>query len=295
MATAMSTEPGHAAPSIPGRAPADGGSRGTLSPFAAAASALGRNGFVHGLLGLVLLAVVTEILARTGLVQARYLPPATSILGRLWDLLLTPSFLAQIGQTLRGAVLGLLLATPFGIVIGVLLGMSPLALSSTRVLVDLLRPIPAVAVVPLLVLTVGLGEQTIILTVALAAVWPILLNTVHGVQDVDGVALQTARVFGAGRLRRIATVVLPSSAPAIGAGLRISASLALVVTVATELIVGSGTGIGAFILNSSTVSFQASSVYAAVTMAGLLGLAVNSSAVALEKVCFPWHGRKERS
>jgi len=254
--------------------------------------AVTRSAFVHGLIGLVGPGLADQLVSWTGLVAPRYLPPATTIADRLWGLLGSGDFLADLVHTLASAALGLVLAVPVAVVAGVLLGLFSPALQATRVVIDLLRPVPAVAIVPLLELTVGMGTRTVVFAVAIAIVWPILLNTIHGVQDVDGLAIQTARVFGLRWLRRVATVVIPSAAPAIGAGVRIAMSLALVVTVATELIIGTDRGIGSYILHASTGGYHADLVFAAVVVAGLLGLVVNTAASAAERRLFPWHGRR---
>ncbi|MGW2937026.1 ABC transporter permease [Streptomyces sp. NPDC001156] len=259
------------------------------------ARAAARSAFIRGLVGLLAICLTDQSVSWSGLVEPRYLPSATTIVARLGALLTASRFLSDIEYTLASAGLAMLVATPIAVICGLLLGLFPTALRATRVVIDVLRPLPAVAIIPLLTLTVGLGQTSVVLAVAVAAFWPILLNTVHGVQDVDGVALQTAGLFGAKWPRRVCTVVLPSAAPAIGAGVRIAVSLALVVTVAAELIIGTTRGIGAFILDSSRGGFHADLVYASVAVAGLLGLAVNSAATAVERRAFPWHGREGTS
>ncbi|NMI54304.1 ABC transporter permease [Streptomyces sp. RLB3-17] len=259
------------------------------------ARAAARSAFVRGLVGLLAICLADQLVSWCGLVEPRYLPPATTIVARLGELLTASPFLSDIGYTLASAGLAMLVAAPMAVVCGLLLGLFPMALRATRVVIDVLRPLPAVAIIPLLTLTVGLGQTSVVLAVAVAVFWPILLNTVHGVQDVDGVALQTAGLFGAKWPRRVCTVVIPSAAPAIGSGVRIAVSLALVVTVAAELIIGTTQGIGAFILDSSRGGFHADLVYASVAVAGLLGLAVNSAATAIERRAFPWHGREGTS
>jgi NitT/TauT family transport system permease protein len=302
MFTRKPTSPGTAGPRA--RTEADEGGTGTARSIATTttaprrpgwsvrcARAAARSAFIRGLVGLLAICLTDQLVSWSGLVEPRYLPSATTIVARLGALLTASRFLSDIEYTLASAGLAMLVATPIAVICGLLLGLFPTALRATRVVIDVLRPLPAVAIIPLLTLTVGLGQTSVVLAVAVAAFWPILLNTVHGVQDVDGVALQTAGLFGAKWPRRVCTVVLPSAAPAIGAGVRIAVSLALVVTVAAELIIGTTQGIGAFILDSSRGGFHADLVYASVAVAGLLGLAVNSAATAVERRAFPWHGR----
>jgi NitT/TauT family transport system permease protein len=238
--------------------------------------------------GLVLLAAAEEALARLGVVSSEYLPPATTILARLVQLLGNVPFLADLRDTTVSALVGLLIAVPAGLFLGLLFGLVRPAYTAVRVIVDLLRPVPAVAIVPLLVLVVGISRASVVCTVVAAVIWPVLLNTVHGVRDVDSVALQTARMFGAGRGRRLAEVVIPSAALSIAAGIRVATGLALVIAVAGELLIGTESGIGSYILVASQGGGHTDYVYAAVCAAGLLGLAVNWAAQRLERLVLPW-------
>ncbi|MEV0069232.1 ABC transporter permease subunit [Amycolatopsis sp. NPDC050768] len=243
--------------------------------------------FVLGLAGLVLLAAAEEVVSRSGLVSTQYLPPASVILARLGELLTNAPFLTDLGATAGSALLGLVIAVPVGLVVGLVLGLVPAAHTATRIVVDLLRPVPA-AIVPLLVLVTGTGRESVVITIVSATVWPVLLNTIHGVRDVDGVALQTARLYGARLPRRLAEIVLPSAAPVIAAGVRVSIGLALVIAVAAELLIGTDTGVGAYLLAATQGGSHTDYAFAAVCAAGLLGLVVNWAARALERRFLPW-------
>ncbi|MEW2500905.1 ABC transporter permease subunit [Amycolatopsis sp. NPDC047767] len=244
--------------------------------------------FVLGLSGLVLLAAAEEVVARSGLVSTQYLPPASVILTRLGELLTNAPFLADLGATAGSALLALVIAVPAGLVVGLVLGLVPAVHTATRIVVDLLRPVPAVAIVPLLVLVTGTGRASVVITIVSATVWPVLLNTIHGVRDVDGVALQTARLYGARLPRRLAEIVLPSAAPVIAAGVRVSIGLALVIAVAAELLIGTDSGVGAYLLAATQGGSHTDYAFAAVCAAGLLGLVVNGAARALERRFLPW-------
>lgn len=267
--------------------------RGRLPRTGTVTGARGR-GLGLGLLGLAVLAAGEEGLSRSGVVSTEFFPPASTIIRRVVTLLLNQPFLHDVRVTIAAAALGLLIASALGIAAGVVLGLSRLAYTATRLLIDLVRPIPAVAFVPLLVLVVGIGIKTVVITVTVAATWPVLLNTVYGLHGVDGVAVQAARACGAGRFRRLGEVVLPSAAPAIAAGVRMALGIALVVAVATELIVGTPAGIGSYIMRASQGGDQTDYVYAAVCIAGLLGLLCNLCFVVIEHRLLPWAERSGR-
>jgi NitT/TauT family transport system permease protein len=162
--------------------------------------------------------------------------------------------------------------------------------SAVRVLVEFLRPIPAVALIPLVVLIVpdqGQIERTL---AAYAALWPILINTVYAVGDVDPVARDMARTFGFGRWQILARIALPSVAPFVVTGIRVASSIALVVTISTELIAGGGAhGIGIYILQASAAPDNADRVFAAAGIAGLLGILIDLIMRFLERRLFQWH------
>ena len=107
-----------------------------------------------------------------------------------------------------------------------------------RLPIEFLRPIPSVALIPLAVLVFGTRFPNKLFLVTFACVWPLLFQAIYGVQDVDPVAVDTARAFGFGRFRRLVLIVLPSSAPYIATGLRIASSVALILAVTSELVVG---------------------------------------------------------
>ena len=138
---------------------------------------------------------------------------------------------------------------------GLVLGNVPGARSArTRALVDFLRPIPAVVLIPLAALLLGPGLRMNVTLIAYAAAWPVLLNTIYGLDDVDPLAKETLRAFGFGRIAVIRRVCLPSAAPFIVTGIRLASSVAIVVSIGVGVVTGriDGNGIGAFIADAST-------------------------------------------
>jgi NitT/TauT family transport system permease protein len=124
--------------------------------------------------------------------------------------------------------------------------------------------------------------------VGYAMVWPILFNTIYGIHDLDPISIQTARCFGLKRLAIVRHVSIPSAAPFILTGVRISASIGLVVLVSAELLSDSNAGIGSFIMRNSSGGGRMDSVLAAAAIVGLLGLLVNVVFWAVERLQFAW-------
>ncbi|MFD2354997.1 ABC transporter permease subunit [Nonomuraea ferruginea] len=143
--------------------------------------------------------------------------------------------------------IGLAVAALVAVPLGVLFGSVPVIDAATRAIVEFLRPIPSVALIPLVALLIGTGLQLRVTLVIYAAVWPILYNTMYGLRGVDPVARESLRSYGFGRLSVLWWVSLPSAAPFIMTGFRLATGVALILTVSTEIVAGRGEGIGVFI------------------------------------------------
>jgi NitT/TauT family transport system permease protein len=249
----------------------------------------------RGLLGIALFLALAEAVTRAQLVDATYLPPATTILGRIAELLTTGSFLGEVGATLLAWAIGLGIAIGIAVPLGILLGSSNLAYRMSSVVVELMRPIPAVALIPLAILVWGQGLEMKVVLVAYATVWPILYNTIYGVHDVDPVAVETARSFGARRPSILRRVTLPSAAPFVFTGIRVAASIGLIVVVGAELLAGAANGIGTFILIQGSNGDRADLVLAGAAVAGILGVLIDLSLRAVERRLFAWRGLEARA
>ncbi|MFI9827430.1 ABC transporter permease [Streptomyces sp. NPDC051913] len=248
-----------------------------------------------GALGVLLAFGVCEAVSRAGIVRRSYLPPASEVLARAAELAGDSAFLGGVGATLRAWALGLLLAVLLAVPLGLLLGSVPVVDAAARAVVEFLRPLPSVALIPLVSLLLGSGTETEVALVTYASVWPILFNTVYGLGETDPLAKDTLRAFGFGRLSVLLRVELPGTAPFIAAGIRISAAVALVLAVATEILSGFGEGLGIFIARSGLATDGTRDVLAGVVWAGVLGLVINGVLIRGERLLFPWTaGERER-
>jgi len=155
-------------------------------------------------------------------------------------------------------------------------------------IIEFMRPIPSVALIPLGILLWGQGFPMKVILVAYATTWPILFNTVYGVHDVDPIAIQTARCFGLRPAAVLRNISLPSAAPFIFTGIRISASIGLIVVVGAELLASADSGIGSYILFVSSSGGQMDSVLAGAAIAGLVGVAINAILARIDRRLFGW-------
>ena len=239
-------------------------------------------------LGIFIFFLILELVTRLELVPPIYLPRASTVVRRMVELLQDPKFLRHVVSTLYAWGVGLAVATLISVPIGILIGTSELAYKMTSPLIEFMRPIPSVALIPLGILLWGQGFSMKIILVAYAATWPILFNTVYGVHDVDPIAVQTARCFGLKQSAILSRICLPSAAPFIFTGIRISAAIALIVVVGAELLASADSGIGSYILFVSLNGGQMDSVLAGAAIAGIIGAMINSVLGLIDRRFFGW-------
>jgi len=240
-----------------------------------------------GALGLIGFGVLLEVAPRLGLVPAAYAPPTSRIAGALADQTRRPEFWEALADTLRTWLTGLAVAVAAGLVVGVVVGAVPLLRAATASTIEFLRPIPSVALIPLAVLLYGSGVRATLLLVVYASFWQVLVQVLHGVADVDPVARDTARSYRLGRLARIRFLVWPTALPYAVTGVRLAASVALVLAITGELVIGTP-GLGKEIAIAQT-SNAVPAMYALVVVTGLLGVTANVATRAAERRVLAWH------
>lgn len=223
----------------------------------------------------------------------RSIAPPSSTLRALYHRLADGTLSGEIGLTLHAYLEGLALAILIGVTAGVLIGNSRTLLDASSVLIEFLRPIPAVALIPLAIVffgTFGIAAHRFV--VVFAAVWPILINTIYGVRGTDRMLHDVARTSGVGRAGRLFRVTLPAALPSIATGVRVSATLALLVCVTAEYLTAAG-GIGAY-MQDQHAALNTPELYAAVVLVSFLGYLVNAGLRAVERRTIFWAG-EERS
>lgn len=242
-----------------------------------------------GIGGIVALAVLLEVLPAAGVVNPLYFPPLHEWITAIGKLAADPSgaFWSALGSTVLGWLIGLAVATVGGVVLGVVIASIPIVdrlLSST---IEFLRPIPSVALVPLAAILFGVSMNATLVLVIYASLWPILIQVVYGVRDVDRVGLDTAKTYRLGGLRTVLRIVTPSMLPYLVIGIRLSASIALVLEITGELVIGSP-GLGKTILLAQS-SANYAALYGLVLVTALLGVLINVGTRAAEKRVLFWH------
>jgi ABC-type nitrate/sulfonate/bicarbonate transport system permease component len=231
--------------------------------------------------------VLFDVLPRIGVLPRDHFPPISETLGTLVEQLGEASFWEAVGNTLQGWALGLAIAAALAIPIGIVIGSSALLYRAVRGVIEFLRPIPSVALIPLAILIYGTGLESKVFLAAFASFWQLLVATLYGVQDVDPVATDTARSFGFSRVQRLFRVTLPSAVPYIATGLRIASAVSLILTVTAELVIGSA-GLGRSI-NVARSGGNEELMYALIITTGILGVLLNTIFVRAERRVLRWH------
>jgi ABC-type nitrate/sulfonate/bicarbonate transport system permease component len=242
---------------------------------------------LRGAAGLAGFALIVEVVPRVGFVPAQYLPPTSRIVEAIAGQTRRPAFWTAFGDTLTTWALGLGIAVLAGVVVGVVVGSVPLLRAATASTVEFLRPIPSVALIPLAVLLYGTGMTATLLLVVYASFWQVLVQVLHGVVDVDPVARDTARSYGFSRWTIVEKLIWPTALPYVVTGIRLAASVALILTITGELIIGTP-GLGKEIALAQTGG-AVPQMYALVVVTGLIGVAANLLTRAGERYVLAWH------
>ena len=240
-----------------------------------------------GAVGILLFLLAWEAVPRLGIVNERFLPPASVVLGRLVNYLGQPSFWRDVGETMLAWGLGLAISIVAAVVLGLLIGSSRFLRKATHSTIEFLRPIPSVALIPLAVLLFGVKIESSLLLVIYASFWQVLLQVLYGVADVDPVAENTARSYGLGRMARIRYVVWPTTLPYLMTGIRLASAVALILAITAELIIGSP-GLGAQIALTQAGG-AVPEMYALIVATGMIGVLINVGVRLIEKRVLAWH------
>jgi len=228
-----------------------------------------------------------EITARAAPTLQLYIPPLSQTLRALGQLLLSGAIAKHLGVSLIRFSEGYLLAAAIAVSLGIVLGYFHWLHGWLEMLIEFLRPMPSVAIIPVAVLMLGIGDSMIVAVTVYASMWPILINTIDGVRHIESTLVDTGRSFGLGRGRILWQIILPGASPYIVTGLRIGLSIALILVTTAEMIVGSN-GLGFFILDEER-SMNSANMYAGIIVVAVLGYALNRGFLTLEAKAMKWH------
>lgn len=227
-----------------------------------------------------------EILPGTGVVNRNFLPPLSEIFQAIWALLAAQQLQGHILISLQRIAVGL----GFALLVGFPLGLTMGWFRNFEKVVDAPlqagRQISALALFPVFILFFGIGELSKAIIIIWASFWPILLNAIVGVKNIDPILIRSARSMGASGFKLLTNVIVPAAAPSVFTGIRLGASYAFMVLVAAEM-VGANAGLGFLVLNAQE-TFRIPDMYAAILTLCMFGLLINHLLLAMERRATKW-------
>ena len=247
---------------------------------AGATIALRRFGLVAAFL------VFWQLGATYGWINPTVFPPLDKIVAATWNGIFHGRLLGDISISLQRSGIAFAAAVGVGIPLGLFMGQIRAVEEALDPILQFFRQTSALALYPVFILLLGLGEASKVFVIFWATLFPILLATIGGVKEVDRKLLEMAATFGASRLTIFRRVVLPASVPSIFVGLRLSATTALLLLIAAEMI-GANKGLGFQVMNAQ-YNFQIPQMFAAIFLLALLGLVANAILVTLQRHICRW-------
>jgi ABC-type nitrate/sulfonate/bicarbonate transport system permease component len=236
---------------------------------------------------LIALLLVLWQLSAMFLVRSPTWPTVTRIFEAWFENIADGTLVWHLLATFWRQMLGYGLAVVIGIALGLAMGYFRVLYNLFEPLVEVLRPIPGPAYLPVLVLFVGIGHEMKVVLILVASLFPILLNTYSGVRSIDRVQFDTARTLGLTTLQTFRELVLPAASPQILTGMRISLAISLILAILGEMIVSSD-GLGYFVLLAQR-TFKVPEMYAGIFSLALFGYALNRLFLLMEGRLIRWH------
>jgi ABC-type nitrate/sulfonate/bicarbonate transport system permease component len=236
---------------------------------------------LSGTLTILAVAGLWEAAVRSGAIAFDYLPAPSAVFVAWVQLLLSGEMLVQTAHTLRAVLIGWVVASAIGIGLGLVLGFSALGRRYLLASLEVLRPLPAVAFLPLALLLFNFSLTTELVLIIYASIWPALINTMGGVMSVRARLYDVARTLRLSRAHTLIKVIMPAAAPAIVVGCRLSLGLTLVMAIIAEMLANPH-GLG-YAVVSELQAMQPQRMFAYVFFIGLLAIALNGALIGLSR------------
>ena len=230
--------------------------------------------------------ILWELLQRLGIVSSAFLSPPSEVIIAIKELIASGELWIHTASSLQRSLSGLLIAIITGVILGLFLGWFKKFEAFIDPLLQLFRQISAFALFPVFILFLGIGEVSKSAIIFWASFFPILLNTVSGVKNVDKLLIDSARSMGASQSFIFRKVIIPAAAPGIFTGIRLGGAYCITALVAAEMI-GAASGLGFYILNSQEI-FQIPHMYAGIILLAFLGLGLNYLLAIIETRFMKW-------
>jgi ABC-type nitrate/sulfonate/bicarbonate transport system permease component len=251
---------------------------------------MSRNTLLPGLGGVALFLLLWEILVDKFAADLTYLPPPSTVALGLVALVRSGALIEETTHTLLATFLGWAISVAIGLTLGTLLGLSATARRYCLASIEVLRPLPAVAFVPLALLLFGFSLPMELVVICYVAVWPALVNAMAGVAGVPQRLHDVARALRLTRVEAVMRIFIPAAAPSVLVGCRLSLTLSLILAVAAEMI-GNPSGLGYAVVREAQ-SMHPDLMFAYVFILGLIGIVLNALLVGAARLILPGEFRR---
>ena len=235
---------------------------------------------------ILFLLAIWELVCLSGVVSSLFLPAPSAIINALLEMIADGEIGVSLAASLYRILAGFFVGSLIGLAVGLVTGTSALMDKIGTPIVNAIYPIPKIALLPLFILWLGIGELSKVTIIALGVFFPVAMNTYSGVKNVDTLLLKVAASFNASWWMTMKSVVLPNALPMIFTGLRLAAGTSLLLLVAAEMIAAQ-VGIGALILHYGDLMIT-DKLMAGVIVLSLLGLVFNLILQFVERKAIPW-------
>jgi NitT/TauT family transport system permease protein len=230
--------------------------------------------------------VLWELVSRSGIVSTALFPPPSQVMQSLGELVRSGTLLFDIKASLWRVLAGLVLGTLFGVVLGLLTGRMKSWAAALSPIIQVLRPLPAVAIIPLVIVWLGIGDGAKIFSISFAVFFPVWINAHIGAERVPRAFLWSAQLLTQSFFKKLFKVILPAALPFIIAGVRVGIAVAFIMVFVSEL-AGASVGVG-YRISVSHLAYRIDDMMAALIVLGALGAFVDQLFVYFTRRIFPW-------
>lgn len=229
----------------------------------------------------VILIGAWQIAADLGKMNTFLIPSPRMIFENFIEIILNGRLGNNIAASLQRVVVGFIIGAVLGLIVGFIMGLSKNINRLLTLFVSVLRPIPTIALIPVFILLLGIGEESKYAIIAIGSFWSVLLNTINGVENADAKLLEVAYAYRIPKVQQIFRVILPSALPSVLTGIRLGVGAAWISVIGAEMIAASR-GIG-YMITYARDNSQVSTMYAGVLTIGLIGLVIDRVLITLQK------------
>lgn len=243
--------------------------------------------FIIGILAPLILLLIWQLAADNGWMNKSVLPSVKKVVETGIKITASGKLPSHLGASFERVLIGFAIGAGLGLILGILMGLSPFLHKFLSSLVNLLRPVPMIAWIPIFILWFGIGEITKVFVIALGSFWPVLLNTISGIKSVDTKLLEVTKVLNKNKITVLTKVILPGAIPSIFTGIRLGIGAAWSCVVAAEMIAATR-GVG-FMITYARETAKPGEVFVGVIIIGVIGLLIDLVVRRIEKRLLKWN------